>query len=264
MRRRLLLGVAVFALIVPHIRTDEPTRRAQEELRKRNLYFGDVDGKMKPELVDALKHYQVRKGFDVTGQLDEATANSLDIPLANSAAGVQSWPDVPVLKSDAARSLPQAKQSALQTNSSVNSEPSPTPPAMTPPAATTSSLSSEEVTHLVQNYLRDAETDDVDLQIRYYAYPVEYFDHGRVDRQFVVRDTHNYVKRWPRRKYTLLEPVTVQPAGPDGATQLEFTIAFEVRNKNHAVRGKTRNFWTLQPQARNLRIVALKEQRLHE
>lgn len=263
MRRSSLLGVTVLVLLVPHLRADEPTRRAQEELRKRNLYFGDVDGKMKPELVDALKRYQGRKGFDVTGQLDEATASSLDIPLATTGTATPSWPDVPVLKSDAARSLSPAKQSALQTSSSINSEPSPTPPPMASPAAT-ASLSAQEVTELVQNYLRDAETDDVDLQVRYYAYPVEYFDHGRVDRQFVLRDTRNYVKRWPRRKYTLLEPVTMQPVGPGGATQLEFTIAFAVRNKNHAVRGKTRNFWTLQPQAGNFRIVALKEQRLHE
>ena len=257
------MGAAVLAIWLPYVRADEPTRRAQEELRKRNLYFGDVDGKMKPELVDALKRYQGRKGFDVTGQLDEATANSLDISLGNSNGGAQSWPDVPVLKSDAARGLSPAQQSALQTNTNVSSEPSPTPPPMTP-RATTASLSAEEVTQLVQNYLRDAATDNVDLQVGYYAFPVDYFDHGRVDRHFVVRDTRNYVKRWPQRKYMLTEPVKVLSSGQPAETQLEFTIAFEVRNKNHAVRGKTRNFWTLRPEAGNLRIVALNEQRLHE
>jgi hypothetical protein len=264
MRKSLFLGVAILAVIVPHLRADEATRRAQEELRKRNLYFGDVDGKMKPELVDALKRYQGRKGFDVTGQLDEATANSLDISSGNSSGGAQSWPDIPVLKSDAARGLSPAEQSALQPKDNVNSEASPAATPATPATATEASFSSEEITQLVRNYLRDAETGDVDLQVGYYAFPVDYFDHGRVDRQFVVRDTRNYVKRWPQRKYMLLEPVTVQPAGANGEARVEFTIAFEVRNKNHAVRGKTRNFWTLQPQAGNLRIVALKEQRLHE
>jgi len=258
------LGVAMLAVLAPPLHADEPIRRAQEELRKRNLYFGDVDGQMKPELVDALKRYQTRKGFDVTGQLDEATANSLDVALVNaSQSPEQNWPDVPVLKSDAAREAPPppAEPPPAQEKPGTNGgTPSPeSSPAMTSPAAP-----AEQITKLVRDYLRDAESNDVDLQVGYYLFPVEYFDHGRVARDFVWRDTQNYVKRWPRRHYLLLDSVTVLPGAHERETQVQFTIAFEVQDKKHAVRGKTRNFWTLQPQDGNLKIVALKEQRLHE
>ena len=38
-------------------RADETVRQVQEELRKRNLYFGNIDGQTSPVLVDALKRY---------------------------------------------------------------------------------------------------------------------------------------------------------------------------------------------------------------
>jgi hypothetical protein len=259
------LAFTLTATLTPNLHADEPTRRAQEELRKRNLYFGEVDGKMKPELVEALKHSQARTGFDVTGGLDEATANSLNIPVALSTKSrAENWPDIPVLKSDAARAVSPAERNELQdvsaeaANAPANSsmtEDHPAPVHQSP---------GQDVTKLVQDYLRDAQADNVELQVRYYAFPVDYFDHGRVERDFVAKDTSSYVKRWPHRTYTLSGPVTSRPSGNDDGVNVEFTISFEVRNKKHAVTGKTKNFWVLKPQDGNLKIVAIKEQRLHE
>jgi hypothetical protein len=261
-----LAALAVGATLAPPISADEPTRRAQEELRKRNLYFGEVDGKMKPELIEALKRYQSRKGFDVTGGLDEATANSLDIPVVISAKSpAQSWPDIAVLKSDAPRALSPAQPNELQ---SINQE-TPNPAAGSHATggdeqSPAPQSSREDVTQLVQAYLRDAATDDVDLQVHYYSFPVDYFDHGRVERDFVVKDTRNYIKRWPHRAYMLIGPVTFGAASEAETLNVEFTIAFEVRDTKHAITGKTKNLWTLKPQGGNLTIVAIKEQRLHE
>jgi hypothetical protein len=260
-----ILALTSLAIFASQIRADEPTRRAQEELRKRNLYFGEVDGKMKPELVEALKHYQARKGFDVTGGLDEATANSLNIPVAISTKSpTENWPDVPVLKSDAARALPPAERHELQTEGPETPNVSASPSVTEGQPSTALRSPQPDTTKLVQDYLHAAQTDDVDLQVRYYAFPVDYFDHGRVDRDFVVKDTSNYVKRWPHRAYTLVGTVTSSPSGNDDTINVEFTISFEVRNKKHAVIGKTKNAWTLKPQGENLKIVAIKEQRLHE
>src|SRR5688572_24261344 len=94
------------------VRADEQIRQAQEELRKRNLYFGNVDGKECPELVGALKRYQARKGFAVSGRVDAETASSLHIQATADSAG--SLPDVPVLRSDAARELPPSERVALE------------------------------------------------------------------------------------------------------------------------------------------------------
>jgi hypothetical protein len=116
----------------------------------------------------------------------------------------------------------------------------------------------------VTDYLRDAETDDVAAQVKYFAYPILYFDHGSVDEEFVLKDVRNYLKRWPQRKYTLSQPVTFFADGREGETNVEFLIAYDVRNASHAASGRTRNWWTLRAEGDELKIVAIREQRLRE
>src|SRR6266576_5803040 len=99
----LLLSISSLA------RADETVRQVQEELRKRNLYFGNIDGQTSPVLVDALKRYQTRKGFTVTGKVDHDTAISLHLETTTVAA-VAPLPDVPVLKSDTASALPESQR----------------------------------------------------------------------------------------------------------------------------------------------------------
>jgi peptidoglycan hydrolase-like protein with peptidoglycan-binding domain len=248
------------------VRADETVRQVQEELRKRNLYFGNIDGQTSPVLTDALKRYQTRKGFTVSGKVDRDTATSLHIQAATGAA-TATLPDVPVLKSDTARALPESQRLALQKEAEENPDltPTPSPPAESP--APGQDLTPERVNKFVQDYLRDGETDDVTAQLKYYAFPVRYFDHGTVSEQFVTKDTTNYLKRWPERKYTLTGPVNFFASGKD-ETELEFTLAFELRSparttKNRAV-GRTKNWWSIQANGDELKIVAIRETRLHE
>ena len=257
----LLLSISSFA------QADETVRQVQEELRKRNLYFGNIDGQTSPVLVDALKRYQTRKGFTVTGTVDADTATSLHIQ-ATTVAATATLPDMPVLKSDIESALPESQRLALQKEAEEKPDltPSPPPPAESPEPG--QDLTPDRVNKFVQDYLRDAETDNVAAQVKYYAFPVHYFDHGTVPQQFVSQDTSNYVKRWPERKYTLTGPVNFFAAGKEGETAVEFTIAFELRNvartaKNRAV-GKTKNWWTIQAQGNNLKIVAIREARVRE
>ena len=249
------------------VRADETVRQVQEELRKRNLYFGNIDGKNTPVLVDALKRYQARKGFAVSGKLDADTATSLHVqPTAVAAAGP--LPDVPVLKSDTASALPESQRLALQREAEEKPDltPSPVPPAESP--APGQDLTPERVNKFVQDYLHDGEGQDILAQIKYYAFPVRYFDHGTVSQDFVMRDTTNYVKRWPERKYTLTGPVSFFASESEGETNVEFTIAFELRSnarqtKNKAT-GRTKNWWTLRKNDDELKIVAIREARIRE
>jgi peptidoglycan hydrolase-like protein with peptidoglycan-binding domain len=248
-------------------RADETVRQVQEELRKRNLYFGNIDGQNSPPLANALKRYQARKGFAVTGKVDTDTAESLHVQTTTVAATAQ-LPDVPVLKSDTASALSESRRLALQREAEEKPDltPSPPPPAESP--APGQDLTPERVTKFVQDYLRDAEGADVTAQAKCYAFPIRYFDHGTVSEQFVARDTTNYVKRWPERKYTLMGPVNFFAAGNEGETNVDFTIAFDLRSasrqtKNKAT-GKTHNWWTLRKNNDELKIVAIREERVRE
>jgi hypothetical protein len=262
------LCVAFLAAAIA-VQADETIRQVQEELRKRNLYFGDIDGRNSPELSGALKRYQSRKGFEVTGAVDDETAASLQVKASlASTRKRESWPDVPILKSDSARAIPEPQRIALEkaAEENLDASPSPVPPAESP--APEQNLTPERVTKFVENYLRDAETADVAAQGKYYAFPIAYFDHGSVDQQFVARDTGDYVKRWPERKYKLIAPVSFFASGKEGETNVEFTIAFNVKSKARAEKnvasGRTRNFWTIRPEGDDLKIIAIKEQRIRE
>ena len=74
MRRLLTILFAVGFSLSAVARADETIRQVQEELRKRNLYFGNIDGQNTTVLAEALKRYQARKGFAVTGKVDSDTA----------------------------------------------------------------------------------------------------------------------------------------------------------------------------------------------
>ena len=266
MIRLLTCLVALLVSISSFARADETVRQVQEELRKRNLYFGNIDGQSSPVLIDALKRYQTRKGFPVTGRVDQDTATSLHVQATVAAS--PPLPDVPVLKSDTARALSESQRLALQREAEEKPDvaPSPPPPAESP--APGQDLTPERVNKFVQDYLRDAENKDVAAQVRYYSFPVRYFDHGALSQRKVTRDTSDYVKRWPERKYTLASPVSFLASGKEGETQIEFTIAFELRStaratKNKAV-GRTKNWWNIRTEGDELKIVAIREERLRE
>lgn len=246
------------------VQADEYTRRAQEELRRRNLYFGDIDGRVTPEFKGAVRRYQERKGFEKNGELDEATAASLNIPATGPAHDhpPNQWPDVIILKSDAARVLPKLEiPSDEKPLDEPDLVPSPAAPAESP--APVANLPSAEVDKFVDAYLRDAATDNVQAQVKYYEFPVEYFDHGPSDYQSVWRDTRNYVKRWPKRKYGLTGPIAL--SGTDDERQLfvQFTIDFSVTNAKSSAHGQTRNFWTITRRpGGEMKIVSIREERL--
>jgi hypothetical protein len=169
-----------------------------------------------------------------------------------------------VLKSDSARALPptQREKIAYQAERNLDAPtPSPAPPAEQPSAA--QDITPAQINALVEEYLRDSERDDIDVQTRYFSYPVQYFDHGQVGAEFVHKDVTNYCRRWPERKYMLTEQPKFAAAAGD-ETSVEFVIAFSVRNKNHVVTGRTRNFWYVRPEGDQLKIVAINEQRLRD
>ncbi len=98
MRRALLL---LILLAVCGARADEETRAAQEQLKSRGFYFGEVDGEAGAETAAAIRRYQIRNGLEVTGALNQETLSSLKIagePKPAARAGTTS--DTSVYKSD--------------------------------------------------------------------------------------------------------------------------------------------------------------------
>ena len=296
----LALGLALVLAPAAAVHADETVRRVQEELRKRNLYFGDVDGLLTATTSSALRRYQQRKGFDPNGQIDVVTLRSLMIPApAGQAAvayvpgkgpspappdgagpivgasvlagGESSWPDITVLRSDEARRTLSAADAELAADRAALTDPdfpSPPPTPRPPPAAASRQrATSEEVRAFIARYLQAGQANDPHAELAFYGERVDYFDEGSVDKPFIEEDIARYDRRWPDRRFTLLEPFAVEPS-PDGdPARLVVRFRYEFMNKGakYLVQGKTDNVWTLTgTRPADLRIVAMKEQRVRE
>lgn len=61
------------------LRADERVRDAQQELRRRKLYFGRVDGQAAPATTAAVRKFQELKGLERTGAIDGETASALGL-----------------------------------------------------------------------------------------------------------------------------------------------------------------------------------------
>ena len=226
---------------------DEETRQVQEELRKRHLFFREIDGRPSPEYSLALKQYQQRQGFAQTGRADEMTLYSLGIGEPPSPAeGRGDLPDLPVLRSDAA----------------VHDETRP----KAPPAPTKTQNAGDVATADIQNFLRryfDAcQSPNPDDELAFYAQKVEYFDHGVVDRPYIKNELAVYDQRWPSRKYTFGDSLRVSHVGNN--TIAKIRVNFEVANteQNRQAGGRTDNTFSLEKRGESLEIVSIKEARV--
>lgn len=237
-------------LSAPAARADEPTRQVQEELRRRNLYHGDIDGRQSLSFSAALKIYQERKGFPVTGQLDEVTLRSLGIAddHEEDRAGMP-LPNVPVLRSDRALSSEGDRDAA-----SLIAMP---PPVNGPPAT------EEEITALIEKYLDACETTTVNDELNFYAPRVEYFHHGAVTRTYIRNELIAYNQQWSQREYSINGRVQLQRQ--DYQTTARCLIKFDLRNmdQNRAATGEAKNTFVLarNPEM-NWEIVSHSEERI--
>ena len=235
--------------VLGRLRADDLTRSVQEELRKRNLYFGDVDGSRTPPLAAALRRYQERKGFNATGDADDITLRSLSLrapepsgfappaaavsvlntnpapsdasPAVGNSAGAAEdgssprWPNTTVLRSDRGRAnLPTSLLFNALNNLSPGTADATSPPGRFTAVPSSSSLATQyptagDVRAFVLRYLRAGQTNDPDAEMKFYGEQVKYFDSGTVDRGFIARDIRFYESKWPRRSFTVVGPVTV-------------------------------------------------------
>jgi hypothetical protein len=241
--------LALAALLAPAVvSADEITRQVQEELRKRRIFNGDIDGQQTPELGVALKRYQERKGFPASGVVDAQTLRSMGI----AEPGGQPPPDVPILRSEApAQPLPPDAQNPAPTPMSIAGDINVPPP------------SREELHEFMQRYLAACETENVNDELAFYAPRVDYFAHGIVPKTYVRSQLAAYNETWPQRTYTMDEELTLTKRGDNtAATAL---VAYQLANasQNRKADGKVKHTIVVARQAdSSFEIVGIQEQRV--
>lgn len=227
-------------------RGDEQTRQVQEELRKRHLFFRDIDGRPSLEYAIALKRYQARQGFAVSGIADEMTLYSLGIGEPTSPAeGTTDLPDIPVLKSDAA--LPDLR---------------PRPAPVPTKAQNAGDVAKAEIRSFLRRYFDACQSANPQDELLFYADRIEYYDHGAVDKPYIQNELAVYNQRWPSRRYTMGDSLRIVRSGTN--TLVKVRVAFEVANPAHdrKARGRTDDTFSLAKRGDSLEIVSIKEARV--
>ena len=135
-----------------------------------------------------------------------------------------------------------------------------------PPAAESVHLpTAASVRGFLESYLRAGQSNDTDTQMPFYADRVDYLNEGQVDRRFIRADIDGYDRRWPERRFTLLDPVTVS-AAPDHDPRkivVNFRYRFSVKRPHDAPEGEMVNTYTLRRgDPETLQIISMKESRV--
>jgi hypothetical protein len=245
-QKSIFLFLFFLVAAVSGARADEQTRQVQEELRKRHLFFRDIDGKPSLEYALALKRYQARQGFHVSGVADEITLYSLGIGEPTKyAGGVSELPNVPVLKSDAA--LPELRP-----------QPAPIPTK----SQTAGNVSKAEIKDFLRRYFDASESDSPHDELAFYADRVAYFDHGAVDKPYIQNELAVYKQRWPSRKYTMGDSLRVVRSGNHTVAKVRVTFQLANPAHNRKASGRTDDTFSLAKNGEALEIVSVKESRV--
>ncbi len=269
---------------------DGTTRSAQEELRRRNFYFGDITGSESAELSTAVQRYQKRKGFASTGELDRQTLRSLGLlPRQPGEAPPPElkWPDEPVLRSDAAVDVaaeavqiaeetgvapesiaPEAVKKMRQTGqrASRSSAPSHSASPQSRETATTEVRSQrmepKELAKFVQRYLDAASRNDLRHELAFYGDRIDYYSAGNIDRRIAERAIRKHHLRWPKRRHRVVSLISYRHDLRRGEIHLVFRARFTLKNQQHRVEGETDNHMVINAATVDPRIISIAEDRV--
>lgn len=271
------------------VRAQGDLRSVQEELRRRSLYFGDVNGRDSAELQEATKRYQKRKGFTATGKPDRETLKSLGlVPRSTNEPAPQElvWPAEPVLPSDekinpvavakalnaetgiapaAVVSKEMAQRSSLQKKRAATANIAPPAPApVTGGKRTSPAIAPTDLSRFVGDYFAAMMSNDIKRQVKFYADNVDYYRNGKIDRRIIEQTLRRYQARWPNRRYTIGSGIHYGPINSRGEIVMTFPVSFSLNDGRRTVKGQTQNRLSISAATLDPRIASISEQRIRQ
>ncbi len=292
LKSSLVPAFALLALLLsaPVLRAQDEVRSVQEELRRRSLYFGNVDGRESTELAEATKRYQRRKGFAATGKPDRETLRSLGLAPRTPDEPPPTelnWPAEPVLKSDikidpvaVARTL--SEETGIAPASVVPDKvtrrrgdlarPRPRPAEDAASARSVSRtsrtnspfISPQNLTGFVAEYLAAMSSNDVKRELKFYADKVNYYHNGTIDRRIIEQTLRRYHARWPNRRYTTGAAISYSRNDKRGEITMIFRVRFTLKDGRQTVSGQTDNRFRISAATVDPRITSIEEKRVRQ
>jgi peptidoglycan hydrolase-like protein with peptidoglycan-binding domain len=289
MKRQILLTTIALVCFPLPFRGDDQVRSVQEELRRRNLYFGDVDGRRSGEFSEAVRRYQKRKGFNTSGIDDRETLRSMGLTArlpGEPAPKELEWPEEPVLKSDTPVTV-TATAKAVSEETGVATAAFDVKKALPPPSekeisrasANTRQISTQSslppiasrnnpglvpanIAAFVKKYVRSLSAKELKEQLHFYGDRVNYYHSGVIDRRLVERSLHAYAQRWPSRQYSVGKVIDYTPLPGRGEIVLTFPLTFTLKGHGRKVTGRTENRVVINAATSDPRIISIEERRV--
>lgn len=295
--RLLLVPVLLVSLHPVQLCADDQVRSVQEELRRRNLYFGDIDGRETSEVDEAVKRYQKRKGLNTVGVRDSDTLRSLGLAGRGDAPPkALPWPEGPVLRSDMTINVAKAADELAQETgvapASIVGERladfdpssrtargargkarqvSPTPGASTGGGGANAGGAGRggrgaasapgDMRKFVREFLAAAGSKTLRDELRFYADRLSYYGNGVIDRRIVERALARYHEQWPHRRYRMGDVVDYRFDAQRAEILVTYQIAFTLKGHGKSVKGWTQNRMVINAATSDPRIVSIEEQR---
>jgi Putative peptidoglycan binding domain len=231
------------------LQADEQIAAVQEKLKSRGFYHGEVNGENSNETAAAITRFQVRNGFQVTGDLNEETLQALGLELSqplergkdDSAPRIEAW-----------RALREQDREFLrQTTSSQPTEQRP------------DEISDvNRIRDFVAGFVVAGISSDVEAELQFYADRADYYDSGFVSKDFIRNDILRYNQKWPVRQYWLEGDVHILNGVEADWIEVRFQIRYIVRNQQKESSGAAVKTLKLQKTGDSLEITSVREKTL--
>jgi hypothetical protein len=108
-------------------------------------------------------------------------------------------------------------------------------------AATTATAAQNpnvDLERFVNAYIQSGASDSESalMEAYFYSDQVDYFDHGIVDRAFIVKDIRDYASRWTYRSYAIDDGIELVMINPR-TMRAQFRLTYTVSNNKKTIRG---------------------------
>lgn len=280
----LFFGV-VLGLGLGSVRADETVQQVQARLKKDGFYQGATNGRYDSATSAAVTRYQIRNGLAISGELDAATLEALDVTRPKDAAAAEPSPeagtwrrlrngDMQFLKKLNAGEIPPPKAPAdtLSPASSPGVAEHSRRQATRQPAAAearTKRVTSAAPADYGPERLRDfvgafvlAGLDpQAGAELEFFADRVNYFGEANFSRAKIRQDLVRYDKQWPQRRFWLAGDLSIARETNE-MVRVTFPLRYELRRGSKSASGLVRKTLTLRKTGEgDLEIVGVNEKK---
>ncbi len=122
-----------------------------------------------------------------------------------------------------------------------------------------SPITRRDANAFVQKVMGLTARKDIDGVLNSYGDQVDYYDRGRVGKDYIRKDLGAYFRNWDKIRCSLDDAVDMMDTDVEGVKLLKFTSSFYVENIKKYVMGTTANTWKIQRIGTDLKIIDEKQ-----